>query len=387
MRQRHRKFTDVGIQALKATAAYYEVVDASGLRIGIQPTGAKSFLTRYRRPDDGKTAKLTHGRYGLIGLAEARICHAEALAAVAAGTDPGRGQEVIRHANKNMEQHITEFLERQRRLVGAGHLQQARLTLVDRAVVAWRGRPIDKITRRDVRELVEPLVETCGEYAANRAFEHLRKFFNEMVARDVIATSPCAGLSRPTAKELARERVLSDAEIVALWHALDQIDNPVSAAIKVLVLTGQRRSEVADMPWTEVSGGEWLLPTARSKNGKAHLIPLSTQARAVIEAQLRINGFVFASRASRINNFTRTKTKLDKIMRLNEPWVIHDLRRSVASGMARLGIALPVIEKVLNHSGGTFAGVAGIYQRHDFAGEKRGALQAWADHIDHLLGR
>jgi integrase len=386
MRRGPRKFTDIGIQALKATAAYYEVVDVSGLRIGIQPTGAKSFLTRYRRPDDRKTAKLTHGRYGLIGLAEARICHAEALAAVAAGTDPGRGQEVVRHAN-NMEQHVTEFLERQRRLVGAGHLQQARLTLVDRAVVAWRGRPIDKITRRDVRELVEPLVETCGEYAANRAFEHLRKFFNEMVVRDVIATSPCAGLSRPTAKERARERILSDAEIVTLWHALDQVDNPVSAAIRVLLLTGQRRSEVADMPWTEVSGDEWLLPATRAKNRRPHLIPLSPQARAVIEAQPRINGFVFASRGSRINNFTRTKTKLDKIMRLNEPWVIHDLRRSVASGMARLGIALPVIEKVLNHSSGTFAGVAGIYQRHDFAGEKRAALQAWADHIDRLLSR
>src|SRR5262249_41243854 len=159
---------------------------------------------------------LTHGKYPQLSLAEARIRHAEACAAVAAGADPMRQTRETGTRADGIDMHVTEFLERQRRLVGAGHLQQARLTLVDRAAIAWRNRPKTAITRRDVRELVEPIVTTSGAYAANRAFEHLRKFFNDMVTRDVIAVSPCAGLKRPTTKEPARERVLSDTEIVAL---------------------------------------------------------------------------------------------------------------------------------------------------------------------------
>jgi integrase len=264
------------------------------------------------------------------------------------------------------------------------HWQQAKLALTVYAA-AWHDRPVGSITRRDVRELIEPLVEARGKYAANRAHSHLRKFFNEMVARDVIVTSPCNGLARPTAHEKARERALTDIEIRDLWQALDQIDSPASAAIKVMLLTAQRRSEVADMTWAEIDGDQWMLPGARAKNGKSHMVPLAPLARGVIDSQPHVNEFVFASRGGRIVNFKRTKDRLDKLMQSREPWVIHDLRRTAATGMARLGVALPVIEKVLNHSSGSFRGVVGVYQRHDFAGEKRAALDAWGAYVADLI--
>jgi integrase len=245
---------------------------------------------------------------------------------------------------------------------------------------------VHEITRRDVRELIEQIAETCGLTAANRAFQHVGRFFNVLVERDVIAASPCIGLKKP-GKEATRERVLTEAEIRSLMTVLDVLRGPACAAIKLLLLTGQRRSEVAGMAWSEIDGDTWLLAGARTKNGKAHAVPLSRQARAVIEQQPRISGcdFVFSSGSKPVANFSRVKKEIDKIMRPEAPWVVHDLRRTCASHMARLGITLPVIEKLLNHASGSFRGIVSVYQRHDYANEKRAALAAWGREVERIV--
>jgi integrase len=388
-----RKLTDLAVQALKAKAKYFEVADGTtGLRLGVFPSGAKSWLTRYRRPDK-RPAKLTIGRYPTMPLRTARIHAAEARAAVANGVDPGESKkrakasaqetEASRRAD-TVELHVKQHLERQRCAVGEGHWRQARLALESRAVPAWRGRSVHEITRRDVRELIEQIAETRGLTAGNRAFQHVGRFFKVLVKRDVIAASPCTGLEKP-GKEATRERVLTEAEIRSLMAALDAIRGPAAAAIKLLLLTGQRRSEVAGMMWSEIDGDRWLLAGARTKNGKAHAVPLSRHALAVIEQQPRINDFVFTSGGRPVANFSRVKREIDAIMKPEAPWVVHDLRRTVASGMAGLGVALPVIEKVLNHSSGSFAGIVGVYQRHDYANEKRDALAAWGREVERIV--
>jgi integrase len=384
-----RRLTDLTIKALKVTNAYYEVADASGMRVGIFPSGVKSFLTRYRRPTGKATAKLTHGRYGQLTLAAARVAHAQAVATVAAGVDPGESRkrdkadadqaEAARRSD-TIDRQVELHLDRVSQEVGISHARQARLAL-GRAVQAWHGRPVSEISRRDVRELGEAVAAQHGAVAANRGFGHIRRFFNEMVARDVIAVSPCVGLRRPVKQETARDRVLSPAEIKALWHALDAVGGPNCDAIRLLLLTGQRRGEVAGMAWSEIDGDVWTLPKERTKNGRAHVVPLSPQALAIIAQQPRTRDHVFGPHT----DFPRSKQRIDAVMKPAAPWTIHDIRRSVASHLAALGVALPTIEKILNHASGSFAGIVGIYQRHDFASEKRDALVRWGHHLERVV--
>jgi integrase len=252
---------------------------------------------------------------------------------------------------------------------------------------AWRGRVIHDIKRRDVIELIEG-VAVDRPVMANRAHAHLSKFFNWLMERDAIEASPVAGTKPPSA-ESARERILSDDEIRSLWLACGDIGGRAGPCIRLMLLTGQRSGEVVGMRRSEITGDVWTLPPERTKNKRRHEVPLGAQALAIIESMPVIAGdedFVFTSSLTRrLGHMGHAKAALDVCMQPKTPWVIHDLRRTVASGMARLGVRLPVIEKCLNHSGGSFRGIVSVYQRHDFAAEKRDALQRWADHVDAIV--
>src|SRR5262249_28421941 len=152
--------------------------------------------------------------------------------------------------------------------------------------------------------------------------------------------------------ERARDRVLTPAEIKALWHALDTVGGPVCDAIRLLLLTGQRRSEVARMTWREIEGDTWQLPKERTKNARAHTVPLSQQALAVIKAQPKIGEYVFSTGTKAVANFSRTKSEIDAIMKPERPWVVHDLRRTVATNLQKLNVPIHVTEAVLNHRTG-----------------------------------
>ena len=242
------------------------------------------------------------------------------------------------------------------------------------------------ITRRDVLDVLDRVVDSGAPIAANRTLSAIRKLFNWCVQRDIIAASPCAGVKPPT-EERSRDRVLSDAELKTIWIAADQVEGPFGPLIKLLVLTGQRRDEVAKMQWSELDlkARLWTLPPERVKNNQPHEVPLSDAVIAILEFLPRLSGSPFVlttSGEAPASNYSKNKRRLDMLLSANMPsWRLHDLRRTTASGMARLGINLPVIEKVLNHSSGSFAGIVGVYQRHSFAEEKRKALEAWANHI------
>jgi integrase len=201
--------------------------------------------------------------------------------------------------------------------------------------MAWP--PRGEIRRRDVIALVEKIAERRGPMAGNRAFGHIRRFFNVLVSRDVIAASPCVGVEKP-AVEHARDRVLTPAEIKALWHALDSVGGSVCAAIKLLLLTGQRRSEVAGQRRAEIDGDTWQLPGERTKNGRPHAVPLSHQALQVIERQPKLSEYVFTTGAKAVANFSRVKCEIDALMKPQAPWVIHDLRRTVATNLQKLNV-------------------------------------------------
>jgi len=390
-----RQLTDLAARAIRRKAEYFEVADGtSGLRLAVFPSGAKSWIARYRRPDSGKTAKLTLGKYPPMPLAEARIRAAEARAVVAKGADPGESKKRAKaeaeraEADRvvdSIEAQARAHLERQSRTLTESTWKQARLALEGDALRAWRGRMVSEIRRRDVIALVEKIAEKRGPVAGNRAFGHVRKFFNTLVERDVIAASPCAGVKKPSVEQ-SRDRVLSPAEIKSLWHALDTVGGPACAAIKLLLLSGQRRSEVSHMTWSELNGDTWVLAKERTKNRKAaHVVPLSRQARELIEQQPRISEYVFTSGNRPVANFARVKQEIDALMKPEAPWVVHDLRRTVATNLQKLNVPIHVTEAVLNHRTGTVSGITAVYQVHDYANEKRAALAAWGREVERIV--
>ena len=253
---------------------------------------------------------------------------------------------------------------------------------------AWRGRTIGSITRRDVIELAEH-VATDRPYLANRTLGVLHKFFAWLCARDALAINPASGVERPH-EEKVRERILTDAELRALGLAGE--DDVFGLALRLMLLTGARRNEVSRMTWDEIDeeARRWTIPAERSKNGRAHAVPLSPQAWAIIAGMARLAGcpYIFtADGRSPIIGWAKAKTRLSAKAGIDEAsWRLHDLRRTCASGMQRLGVSVPVVEKALNHVSGTFRGIVSTYQQHDYADEIAIALQKWSDHVERLVG-
>jgi integrase len=382
-----KALTTKRIENLKPAAHRQEIPDGGcrGLYLVLQPSGRRAWAVRYRH--GGKTRKLTLDA-GLT-LAEARKAATAALHELDRGQDPAAQkfdakakarQAADLRARDTVEQLARQFIEQYaRRRTRANTSRQYEHVFDDIVLPAWRGRIIHEIRRRDIIDLVES-VASDRPVMANRALAALSKFFNWLCGRDVISASPCAGVERPH-KEQARERVLSDEELRQLWLACDAIGGGAGACIKLLLLTGQRRSEIANLRWREVRGNTLELPAARMKGHQTHIVPLSTAATAIIAAQPRVGDFVFG--ASPVSHFDRIKREL--ALQLSAPWVVHDIRRSVASGMARIGVPVPTIEKLLAHRSGTFAGIVGTYQRHSFLPEMAAAVERWSSHVSRVV--
>jgi integrase len=307
----------------------------------------------------------------------------------AEGRDPAR-EKAERRASKpdSFEMVATQFIEKYaKRKHGPKYLEATEGMFRRHVLPRWRSRGIESISRADVRDLVQRIAEDAP-IAANRTYEVIRKLFNWSIEQDIVAVSPCAGL-KPPSDETSRDRVLSDSELRLVWHAAKDMGPPYGPTVQLLALTGQRLSEVANMEWSELDFENrlWVLPRERVKNGVCHEVPLSARAVAVIRQVPRVGDqFVFSTNGrAPASNFGKNKRRLDALLPDMPQWVLHDLRRSVASSMAKLGVNLPVIEKVLNHVSGSFAGIVGVYQHHTFADEKRAALELWGTHVEHLV--
>jgi integrase len=387
------RLTVKNVEAMRPGADRREIPDGHmpGLYLIVQPSGARSWAVRYRH--HGQSRKHTLGSYPAIDLKAARALAGKALRAVAEGRDPSREKFLARTAKSDSVDHVVEeFLERHVQRSNRPRTAQGTERLLRQHVLPhWRSRLVHEITRRDVLKILDRVVDGGAPIAANRTFAAVRKFFNWCVARDILAVSPCAGVKPPSA-ERARDRVLSDDELRLVWAAADKLGGTFGPLVKLLALTGQRRDEVARMRWEEVNieNRLWTLPAERTKNNKPHEVPLSNAALAVVERVPRVAGspFVLTTNggAPPISGYSEGKRRLDALLPADIPaWRLHDLRRSCASGLARLGINLPVIEKVLNHSSGSFAGIVGVYQKHSFADEKRQALEAWGGFVAALV--
>jgi integrase len=362
-----------------------------GMGLRIYPSGEKAFVLRYRIA--GKTALITLGRFGDdLTLDQARD-EATELRKLAR-----RGIDLLARRRDEAE----TFASAARQWLGdqAGNRSRSRAEaarIVTAHCAPLHSLPLREIAKghvldllRDTRDGVTPISRKPAPYMANRVLSALKRFFNWCVEQDKLASSPIATV-RPVARARSRTRVLSDIELGAVWKHSGGY--PYGPLVRLLILTGCRRQEAANMSWHEVEGDTWVLPAERSKNGRAHRVPLSAQALELLAGLPRMEGgdFVFTTTGrTPFNAFSAAKRELDGRIEAAEgdglaPFTIHDLRRTAASGLARLGVQPVVIGALLNHQPARLIGITSVYIRHPYEGEKRLALAAWAAHLDRIV--
>ena len=407
--------TDLLIKKLPLPERRREISDGkiAGLYLVLQPSGAKSWAVRYRF--GGLPKKLTLGPYPALDLATARRRAQEALGDLAGGEDPAAVKQASKAASRaaredehdRIERVVTLFVERHAKAKNRDWHGVQRI--LDREVVdRWRERRLSKLTRGEIHEMLDEIADRAP-IRANRVLAAFRKLCRWSLTRGLIDRDPSAGISAPS-PERSRDRVLDDTEIRLAWQAFEAVGWPFGPIGKLLLLTGARLGEAGGMRWSELdlAARVWRLPASRVKNARAHEVPLSDAAVEIIQGLPRIgdvkDGYVFTTTSfSPVSGFSRAKRAIDRTIieimgeeaeaRGNNPdsvtalpgWRLHDLRRTVATSLQKLGVRLEVTEAILNHVSGSRAGIVGVYQRHEYAAEKRAALDAWARRLEAIV--
>jgi integrase len=442
--------TSTAVENLRPGKERREIADAkgggrgSGLYLVIQPSGQKSWCMRFRRPD-GRPAKLVLGPVDFSGreiegdpvIGMPLTLAAARQLATTLHRERVRGVDVIEEhkAAKSRERTeaedaavntfgklVVEFIRdhkvkrwgtRPRRWRGDAAILGLRwpqdcedpakgepIVIKGGLADTWRDKPLGSIDGHDIHSVVDearklgiPGLEkrnkAVSDARGRKMHSGLSNFFRWAQRQRKVSVNPVQGVWNPGAPP-ARERVLNDAEIKKFWLATEQVREPVTALLKVLLLTGQRLAEVNEMRDDEIVEGVWTIPGSRTKNHRPHALTLPPLVRDIIAKVEGIEGspFVFTGDTgmTAVTIGSKVKTTLDEAMGEEiDPWRLHDLRRSAASGMQRLGIRPDVIERLLNHVSGTFSGVAGIYQRDPLSEEVAAALVRWSQHVVGLI--
>ena len=361
-----RTLTVETIGRIKASTVRREIADAvlPGLYLVIQPSGARSFAVRTRIAD--KPVKFTLGAWPLLDLTKAREMARAKIGAVHEGVDPRAADKAAAEVAKHTVLSVCQdWLRRDQ----ADNRDVATVRrIMAREVLPYIGEmQIEAVRKRDLISLIDRVADRAP-IRANRVLAHTKRLFRWAAARDLIEVNPAANIEKPTA-ERARDRVLSDAELVAIWHAAGRVGGAYGAGVRILMLTGCRVAEVFEARWSEIEGDALRLPAERSKCREGRTIWLSPPAREIVDALPRYAGCDWMLTASGRNPFRAMATSKDRLDRelaaeALPDWRHHDFRRTLATGLQRMGVRLEVIETVLGHVSGTRAGIVGTYQRH-----------------------
>lgn len=404
-----RALTDVTAKRLKpppkGQVDYFDK-GYPGLALRISYGGRRSWIFFNRW--DGKLHRTQLGTYPAMSLAEAREAWREAREKADRSVDPGQ-KKAKAQAMDTMTAVANEFLKRHVATLKERTREEYTRPIEKLIKPRWGHRTPSSINRADTLTLLDDVAENGGPYAANRTLALLKVFGNWSVERGIIDANPFASI-KAHAKEQSRDRVLADDELVALWRVFCDMPYPFGPFLKVLTLSAQRRREVANMRWSELDlDGEtptWTLPRSATKGDREHVVPLAPQVVDILVSLPRFDGtdFVYTSKPERpVSGFSKAKAIVDrKVLEAaqkaaeevgNDPetvdtlarWRMHDLRRTAASNMARMGFPPHVVAAVLNHSPGSTQGITAIYNRYRYSDEKTAALSAWARHIEALM--
>lgn len=383
-------FTARSIESLETKEKRYEVYDDKevGFGIRISPNGNKSWISRYRRAN--KLVKFTHGRYPILSLSDASYKHKQLRVMLHDGKVPQAEKQIAKTLNieaPTVEQLVDLFIElyakpnKRSWKSDEGRLQKY--------LVPKYGKVKAKdITRQHINLLLDELVAKGMGVGANRVFAAIRKMFNWAVSKGYLEGSPCTQIKAP-AKEKSRDRVLGSGEIKKFWNKLPDTNlNKLSQlALRLMLVTAQRKSEVLQMSKTEVDleNGWRVIPANKTKNGLQHRIPLSPFARELVGEAIVLSGIselVFPnlpSLVAPIRGDTVNHKLADNREKLEiQDFTPHDLRRTAASYMASSGVTRLVISKILNH---VESNVTAVYDRHSYDAEKKIALDKWANRL------
>jgi integrase len=359
---------------------------APGLYLRILKSGGRRWVLRYKL--GGKTRVATFGDAGKITLAEARAKASAWRAVIREGRDPAaeeRRKRVEERRLPTVAAFASEYIERHAKPNKRSWREDERLLRHDvlRTIGDLR---IDVVTRRDIVVMLDAIRDRGADVAANRTLAVTRRLFAFAVERGVIEASPIVGFR--ASREAPRARTLSHDEVRLLWSATapgsPRIEPSTRLAIRLLLLTGARAGEACGASWAEIvaQAAQWIIPAARTKNGREHRVPLSDPAMAVVLEAAALQQGEWLLPAGSAEGHVTPSGVLHAVQRiLGGAVTTHDLRRTVATGLQRLGVRLEVTEALLNHVSGSRAGVVGVYQRHDWAQEKRAALDAWARRV------
>ncbi|KEZ19405.1 Phage integrase [Sphingobium yanoikuyae] len=372
--------------------------DLKGFGVRTLTSGAATYVLQYRMGGrEAKTRRYTIGSHGSPWTPVTARAEAERLQIlVAQGIDPAeadkqRRREAVDLAFSNYADRFTKSCDPR----GWGRVVEQGLRLHIKPVL--RDKALTKITRIDVVEVFDRMPPNQQANRRN-VFAVLRRLFKWAISRGDIDRSPMEGMETPPAVK-ARDRWLSDDELRRIWTVAPQTHRCFGPIVRLLIVTGQRREEVSSLSWAEVSRADrlWRLPSERAKNGEPNSVPLNDLAIAILDEVAHGHnwprrGRVFATSTG--HNFTaydKGKKKVDKLLTEDggapvAPWRLHDLRRTVATGLQRLGVRFEVTEAILNHVGASRSGVAAIYQRHDWKTEKEQAMRDWGSHLQAVLG-
>jgi integrase len=407
------KLTELSVTKMRAPKTgrieYFDTLLPSfGLRI--TASGVKSWVLMTRV--HGKLKRVTLGRFPVVGLADARDLARKAIADAQEGKTPiGARNRRQSLTGDTVAAALAEFIARDQRGKGRRSWRQVEQVLTRELTAAgWMDRQITGIGKRDVVEILDQVMDRRASYMANRTLAHLRRMLAWCVERGILETSPAAGVRAP-GEERSRDRELDPHELAMVWRGCDALGWPFGPLVRLLITTAQRRDEVAHMAWPDMDLERrlWTLPRELTKADRVHEVPLSTLAIEIIDDLPRLgDGLAFPANRSgsrrAVSGFSKAKAKLDaemlKLLRKEaaesggdpakvklEPWRLHDLRRTAASNMARLGHPPHVVSAILNHAPAATQGITAIYNRHRYGDEKRAALEAWGREVERIIGR
>jgi integrase len=408
------ELTDAGIRHIKLPAAGfidYPGSKITGFGIRVMKTGLKTFYFQYRF--NNQRPRLNLGRYPDITLARARKKAEEARGLLRRGLNPKyhlqENDEEATHASEAVtgytppvplfaqavEDYITKHVLTNSRASTAKELSR---NLRSTFLAVWSAKPLDEISSADVTKVIDAKLAEGKPGAANHALSNIKAFFQWCVARGMIKNSPARGIPKP-AISVSRSRYLQPYEIRAVWLATEAEPNPISKLVQLALLTGQRRGEIAGMRWDElhINNGYWAIPGSRTKNGKDHIVPLSFFAVEVLrtitrsplplrpgDTEIRYSPLVFAAPrvpSKPLSDFSKPKARLDEHACIAH-WCIHDLRRTVATGVAELGVLPKVKKKLFNHSESE---VHDVYDRFEYFEERCEAMHRWAEFVKRAI--